>query len=296
MKRMLPMETRRRHTIGKILGIGAVLLLAALFVFAKREEIKETPVGETQKEETVELEFEPEVLEYDGKGTLDLMEGVRARTKDGEDLTGQVQAVLTGDGTNGRKKIRYSVFSEDGEETTKTRTLQLTGYTGPSLSVDDSLELTADDLDDLVACLAQQKALTADDGFGGDASDQVTWVRQRVAQGRYEITFTLRNDYLDTVSAHAQASISGDVPDLVLELSDTSITIPAGSSFYPLAYVVTAQDPDYGDILSRVEVINLADVSRPGTYFVTYRLLSLDGTQMAEASMQVTVTGGSRYD
>ncbi len=288
---------REKSFVFRILGIGAFLLLLLLFLIAKRQEMPKNQVKEKDTQETtVELNFQPEVLEYDGSGMLDLLEGVEAKTKDGTDLTDQVQAILTGDGTQNQKKIRYSVFSEDGEEVTRTRTLQMTGYTGPKLTVSSSLDLTAEDLDDLVSYLTEEKALSADDGFGRDASGQVTWVRQRIGEGTYEITFTLRNDYMDTVSTQTEASISGDVSDLTLELAYTSISIPAGSSFYPLDYVVTAQDPDYGEILSRIQIINTVNVNQPGTYFVTYTLLSLDGTQKAEASMQVIVTGGNQHD
>ena len=38
------------------------------------------------------------------------------------------------------------------------------------------------------------------------------------------------------------------------------------------------------------------DPSRPGSYVVSYTLTSLDGTQEAEAVLQVTVTGEGSYD
>lgn len=278
------------HLWQKIVGAAAAVLLAGLLVLT---EIGDRMVSEAEAggdREVISISFDPEVLEYDGTGALDLLEGVTAVGEDGTDLTDRVQAVLTPDGGNDEKKIRYAVFSEDGEETTRTRTLHLEGYTGPSLEVSDGLELSARDLEDLVEVLKERKELTADDGFSRDASGQVSWVRARLGEGIYAVTFTLRNDFYDEDTCTVEASISGDVSDIVLELTQTSVSIPAGSEFYPLEYVASAYDPDYGNIISNVQISGSVDVSWPGSYRLIYTLRSVDGTQQAEALLQVEVT------
>lgn len=278
------------HLWQKIVGAAAVLLLIGLLAAAEFSDRAAVAVR-TREKETVSIVFEPEILEYDGAGELDLMEGVTALGEDGRDLTDQVQAVLTPDGQDNEKKIRYAVFTEDGEETTRTRTLCLEGYTGPDLNVAGSLELDAGDLEDLVEILKEREELTADDGFSRDASDQVSWVRRRQGEGKYSITFTLRNDFYDEDTCTVEASVSGEVSDIKLELSQTDIVIPAGSEFYPLEYVVSAYDPDFGDISSNLQITGSVDVYTPGSYRLIYTLRSADRTQEAEAMLQVEVTG-----
>ena len=287
---------REKRTLFVILGIGAVILLIVLFITAKKKDIDLAQRSTEKERKTVELQFTPEVLEYDGRGKLDLLKGVRATTQDGEDVTDEVQAVLTAGGTEKEKEIRYSVFSEDGKETTKKRTLRMKGYTGPELTVEEDLEIKADDLKNLISILVRRDELKAEDGFGKDASGQVSWVRQRISEGKYEITFTLRNNYMDTVSIQTLASITGEVSDIELQLLETSVSIPQGSNFYPLYYVAEATDPLYGDISSRIEINSMVNTNQPGTYLVVYTLLSVDSTQKAEAALQVTVTGGNMYD
>ncbi len=291
------MGSRRRGK--QAIGVAALFLLLLLFLTAiyQERQVSLGQSGETRRdEERIVLSFEPEILEYDGSGPLDLMEGVTAIDPSGRDVTGEVQAVLTADGTGNEKKIRYSVFAENGAETTTTRTLRLEGYTGPQIQVQDPLELTAEDLDDLVHILANRELLTADDGFGNQVLSQVSWVRRRQAKGVYTIRFELRNDYQDAIQVTAEARISGQVSDIELELAQTRISIPTGSSFYPMEYVAAASDPQQGDLLSQVKYNSSVDPSRPGSYVVSYTLTSLDGTQEAEAVLQVTVTGEGSYD
>ena len=214
--------------------MAALFLLLLLFLTAiyQERQVSLGQSGETRRdEERIVLSFEPEILEYDGSGPLDLMEGVTAIDPSGRDVTGEVQAVLT-----------------------------------------------------------------ADDGFGNQVLSQVSWVRRRQAKGVYTIRFELRNDYQDAIQVTAEARISGQVSDIELELAQTRISIPTGSSFYPMEYVAAASDPQQGDLLSQVKYNSSVDPSRPGSYVVSYTLTSLDGTQEAEAVLQVTVTGEGSYD
>lgn len=278
----------------RIAGIAALALLLALLTAVKRSEAPE-PEASIREKTRIELTFEPELLSYDGSGKLDLLEGVHAQTEDGEDLSGEVEAVLISTGTENEKRIRYSVFAGDGSRAAAVRTLKLTGYAGPALSVEEGLEISAEKLDGLTGYLAGEGLLRAEDGFGNDVSDKVTWYREKLGTGAYRLTFTLTNDYLDTVSVSVRAKLSGEPGDIELLLSDSSIVLSQGAEFYPMDYVVSALDPDYGEIRSRLTVSGTVDTLTPGNYTLIYTLTSLDNTQKAEAALLVKVTEGN-YD
>lgn len=238
-----------------------------------------------------EIQLDSEVLEYDGSGTLNLMEGVQAVGPEGEDLTERVQAILTGDGTLLEKQIRYSVFTEEGRETTVTRTLKMVGYTGPKLSVEDGLVLEAEDLPDLIQILTEQGDLTADNGFGQNAANEVSYTREKRGEGYYEVEFKLQNEYLDETSQTVEMWITGEVQDIELTLSQSSIQIAAGTEFYPQEWIETAHDPVHGDMTSQVQIENRVNLSQAGQYSVIYTLYSYDHTQKAEAVLRVEVVG-----
>lgn len=283
---------KRKHNRRVILGIVSVLLLTGLLGAAYIQDKKKQAEPQTVREtEEIQFLFEPEVLTYGGERNFDFMKGISARTRDGTDVTDTVQAVLTADGTQNEKVIRYTAFDSQGKEATQTRTLKMEDYKGPQLSVKDPLQIDAGELDNLAETLGEKGDLTAQDGFGNDCISQVTWVRTRLSKGKYSITFTLNNSFLDTARQTVEADITGEVSDIELHLTETSITIPTGSEFYPLDYVQEALDPRQGSLLSRVQVNNLVDVTQPGRYQVIYTVYSLDGTQKAEAVLAVTVTG-----
>ena len=244
------------------------------------------------KEETdalAVLEFESEELVYSGNGKLDLMDGVRAESSLGEDLTSQVSAVLTGEGTENKKTVRYTVFDSQGKEVSQTRTLLLKDYQGPQIQAEDSLELTAEDLENLIETLEKRGEIKGEDGFGMDITDRITWKREKLSTGRYLLTFTLSNDYLDTVQKEAEAYIEGEPQDIQITLAEDSVTIPLGAEFSPWDYVLAAQDPSFGSIADRIQISSSVDVSVPGNYYVVYTAESVDQTQTAEAVLRVTV-------
>lgn len=281
---------RNHKRFPHIAGAVSAVMLLALLAFSGLVLDRQKRSADTENaEEKITLSFEPEVLCYDGTGPLDLLEGATAVSSDGKDMTDQLQAVLTPEGDGVERQVRYSVFSPEGKETTETRILRLEGYTGPDIQVEDPLELSAEDLTDLSAVLRERELLTADDGFSRDASDQVSWVRTRISRGSYTITFTLRNQFYDEAACTVRATVSGEVSDIELELLETSVTISVGEEFDPMRYVALAYDPDQGDMISSVQVSSTVDISRPGTYLVTYTLRSADQTQEARQVLQVRV-------
>lgn len=284
-----------RQNLFRIIGAAAACLLVLLLLLAWRREYgaDQTAADRPKEEAKASFSFQSDELVYSGKGKLDLMDGVTATDSRGNDLTSQVNALLTGEGSGSRKKIRYSVFDEEGREVTGERTLVLKQYQGPKIEMDTSLELEAEDLEDLIGRLRERGEIKGLDGFGVDITDRITWRREKIAAWLYEITFSLDNDYLDHTQETVQARISGEVQDLTLNLWENRIEIPVGSEFYPWDYLESAQDPSFGSIAERVQIQSMVNTAVPGSYSVVYSVTSVDGTQTAEAVLQVTVTGGA---
>lgn len=279
----------RQRWIYKAAGITAVFLFAGILAAAVFQDSKNRISVKEETDALAVLEFESEELVYSGSGKLDLMDGVRAENSQGEDLTSQVSAVLTGEGTENKKTVRYTVFDSQGKEVSRTRTLLLKDYQGPQIQAEDSLELTAEDLENLIETLEKRGEIKGEDGFGMDITDQITWKRKKLSTGRYLLTFTLSNDYLDTVQKEAEAYIEGEPQDIQLTLAEDSVTIPLGAEFSPWDYVLAAQDPSFGSIADRIQISSNVDVSVPGNYYVVYTAESVDQTQTAEAVLRVTV-------
>lgn len=279
----------RQRWIYKAAGITAVFLFAGILAAAVFQDSKNRISVKEESDALAVLEFESEELVYSGSGKLDLMDGVRAESSLGEDLTSQVSAVLTGEGTENKKTVRYTVFDSQGKEVSRTRTLLLKDYQGPQIQAEDSLELTAEDLENLIETLEKRGEIKGEDGFGMDITDQITWKRKKLSTGRYLLTFTLSNDYLDTVQKEAEAYIEGEPQDIQLTLAEDSVTIPLGAEFSPWDYVLAAQDPSFGSIADRIQISSSVDVSVPGNYYVVYTAESVDQTQTAEAVLRVTV-------
>ena len=279
----------RQRWIFKAAGITAVFLFAGILAAAVFQDSKNRISVKEETDALAVLEFESEELVYSGSGKLDLMDGVRAESSLGEDLTSQVSAVLTGEGTGNKKTVRYTVFDSQGKEVSRTRTLLLKDYQGPQIQAEDSLELTAEDLENLIETLEKRGEIKGEDGFGMDITDRITWKREKLSTGRYLLTFTLSNDYLDTVQKEAEAYIEGEPQDIQITLAEDSVTIPLGAEFSPWDYVLAAQDPSFGSIADRIQISSSVDVSVPGNYYVVYTAESVDQTQTAEAVLRVTV-------
>lgn len=270
-----------------VIGAAAAVLLAAVLVISLwigRRQQTETP-GEEQGG-TVRLEFENEALHYDGTGALNLMEGVRAVDADGSDVTDQVTAVVSAGDNITEKRIRYSVFSGDGEETVGCRQLILENYMGPTIETADALSLEAEELADPAVHLSESGQMTVQDGFGKDAADQVTWIREKTAPGTYDITFTYVNQFSDTAERTVPVSVNGETEDLTITLLTEEAVIPLGSEFDPEDYLEIS-DPTGS--AGSVQVTGEVDTEREGRYSVYYTVISSDHTQKAGALLKVEV-------
>lgn len=270
-----------------VIGAAAAVLLAAVLVISLwigRRQQTETP-GEEQGG-TVRLEFENEALHYDGTGALNLMEGVRAVDADGSDVTDQVTAVVSAGDNMTKKRIRYSVFCGDGEETVGYRQLILENYMGPTIETADALSLEAEELADPAVHLSESGQMTVQDGFGKDAADQVTWIREKTAPGTYDITFTYVNQFSDTAERTVPVSVNGETEDLTITLLTDEAEIPLGTEFDPEDYLEIS-DPTGS--ASSVQVTGEVDTEREGRYSVYYTVISSDRTQRAGVLLKVEV-------
>lgn len=278
---------RKNDKTSAVIGAAAAVLLAAVLVISLwigRRQQTETP-GEEQGG-TVRLEFENEALHYDGTGALNLMEGVRAVDADGSDVTDQVTAVVSAGDDIAEKRVRYSVFSGDGEETVGYRQLILENYTGPSIETADALSLEAEELADPAVHLSESGQMTVQDGFGKDAADQVTWIREKTAPGTYDITFTYVNQFSDTAERTVPVLVNGETEDLTITLLTDEAEIPLGTEFDPEDYLEIS-DPTGS--ASSVQVTGEVDTEREGRYSVYYTVISSDRTQRAGVLLKVEV-------
>ena len=280
---------RRNNLIWKVMvGLAALICTVVLLILAAaRDRQDETPARET-KGTGAEILFETEELVYDGEGMLDLMEGVSARDRDGNDLTDLVEVSLLADDRLTAKRIQYRLFDENGAEVARERKLVLSGYEGPKITAADPLELEASQLSDLIGVLKEQKALSAQDGFSRDITDQVTCKRKKVGTNTYEMRFQVRNQFQDSDEVTVTAHIEGEVKDPVITLYTDEAVLSVGSEWDPYAYLASA-DNGLGSAVDQVQVEDAVNIGVPGSYRVVYKLDSYDHTAETEAVLRVTV-------
>lgn len=277
---------RKNNKTSAFIGAAAAVLLAVVLGISLWIGRQQAKVPGEESHETVRLELENEAVHYDGTGTLELLEGVRAVDADGGDVTDQVTAVVSAGDSITEKQIRYSVFSGDGEETVRYRRLILENYSGPSIETADTLSLEAEELSDPAVHLSESGQMTVQDGFGKDAADQVTWIREKTAPGTYDITFTYVNQFSDTAERTVPVSVNGETEDLTITLLTEEAVIPQGSEFDPEDYLEIS-DPTGS--ASSVQVTGEVDTEREGRYSVYYTVISSDRTQRAGVLLKVEV-------
>ena len=277
---------RKMNKTFAVIGAAAAVLLAAVLIISLWLGRQQTKTLGEEPDGTVRLEFENEAVHYDGTGALDLMEGVHAVDADGGDVTDLVTAVVSAGDNITEKRIRYSVFSGDGEETVGCRQLILENYMGPTIETADTLSLEAEELSDPAVHLSESGQMTVQDGFGKDAADQVTWIREKTAPGTYDITFTYVNQFSDTAERTVPVAVNGETEDLTLTLLTEEAVIRPGTEFDPEDYLEIS-DPTGS--ASSVQVTGEVDTEREGRYSVYYTVISSDHTQKAGALLKVEV-------
>ena len=271
------------------LGVLAALLLGVLLMYAVQQRPEQVNSALTKKTQKCQIQWSPEILVYDGTSELDIMQGVLVTDEDGNDRTSDARAVLQNTEQLNQKMIYYSLNGYSEKLTDQGRMLLLENYTGPTIQVDSEVQLTVTQLGNLPGVLAERKQLEADNGYGKEITGQVSWYREKTAEGEYSIFFTVSNEFGDVATAQCRAYIDGVKDDIVLTLRQEQISISQNEPFVPLDWVLEAEDANGENLIDGVEVEGTVNSSVPGNYTITYRLTSLDGRQCATRNLSVKV-------
>lgn len=271
------------------LGVLAAILLGVLLMYAVQQRPEQVNSALTKKTQKCQIQWSPEILVYDGTSELDIMQGVLVTDEDGNDRTSDARAVLQNTEQLNQKMIYYSLNGYSEKLTDQGRMLLLENYTGPTIQVDSEVQLTVTQLGNLPGVLAERKQLEADNGYGKEITGQVSWYREKTAEGEYSIFFTVSNEFGDVATAQCRAYIDGVKDDIVLTLRQEQISISQNEPFVPLDWVLEAEDANGKNLIDGVEVEGTVNSSVPGNYTITYRLTSLDGRQCATRNLSVKV-------
>lgn len=271
------------------LGVLAAILLGVLLMYAVQQRPEQVNSALTKKTQKCQIQWSPEILVYDGTSELDIMQGVLVTDEDGNDRTSDARAVLQNTEQLNQKMIYYSLNGYSEKLTDQGRMLLLENYTGPTIQVDSEVQLTVTQLGNLPGVLAERKQLEADNGYGMEITGQVSWYREKTAEGEYSIFFTVSNEFGDVATAQCRAYIDGVKDDIVLTLRQEQISISQNEPFVPLDWVLEAEDANGENLIDGVEVKGTVNSSVPGNYTITYRLTSLDGRQCATRNLSVKV-------
>ena len=271
------------------LGVLAAILLGVLLMYAVQQRPEQVNSALTKKTQKCQIQWSPEILVYDGTSELDIMQGVLVTDENGNDRTSDARAVLQNTEQLNQKMIYYSLNGYSEKLTDQGRMLLLENYTGPTIQVDSEVQLTVTQLGNLPGVLAERKQLEADNGYGKEITGQVSWYREKTAEGEYSIFFTVSNEFGDVATAQCRAYIDGVKDDIVLTLRQEQISISQNEPFVPLDWVLEAEDANGENLIDGVEVEGTVNSSVPGNYTITYRLTSLDGRQCATRNLSVKV-------
>lgn len=271
------------------LGVLAAILLGVLLMYAVQQRPEQVNSALTKKTQKCQIQWSPEILVYDGTSELDIMQGVLVTDEDGNDRTSDARAVLQNTEQLNQKMIYYSLNGYSEKLTDQGRMLLLENYTGPTIQVDSEVQLTVTQLGNLPGVLAERKQLEADNGYGKEITGQVSWYREKTAEGEYSIFFTVSNEFGDVATAQCRAYIDGVKDDIVLTLRQEQVSISQNEPFVPLDWVLEAEDANGENLIDGVEVEGTVNSSVPGNYTITYRLTSLDGRQCATRNLSVKV-------
>ena len=278
--------------------IVSLCIVAALFLFEDNitgyfEEVKKSSISISADEDSGSsyIVTPSEDLEYDGTSTLDVMEGVSAVDTDGSDITDDITVqIISGDSFN-EKTVRYSVFNSNYQLITKDRTLILSNYEGPSISVDLDIDIDDYDLSNIVSELIEVGALSAKDGYGNDVSEDIAFSYTLInsSSSLYQVVFSINNIYGDTDSVSFNTNIYSASDGPTVTLIQSSVTISVDSDFDPMDYVDSATDTNGEDISELVNVSGDINLSKAGQYTLTYSVTNADGETSPSVNLIVYV-------
>lgn len=271
------------------IGILALVTMVAFLIFVFRySHLIDHKTNTVTEYNPGSITFDSDEIVFDGTNQLDLLAGVHIDDGNGNDITDAANVVITADGTQNRKIVRYTCFDAQGHTLTATRTLVMVNYAGPSLKVSQPLTIDASVLDNLIPYLQSSNHLTALDGYGLNITPTVTCQREFISEGLYKMTFHVVNSYQDEKTVSVNVRINGKVDDPTIVLFSDSVSIPMGRNFEPMNFVVS-QAPCVG----KIDVDSSVNVSKPGNYRVIYTAYTKDMTAKSTKIMHVTVNGNA---
>lgn len=234
------------------------------------------------KKPTIRLSYGD--MKYSGKEAFNIMDGVTALDVDGEtDITDQVNVIIVTDTSIAKKIVRYSVVGSNGNVATNERRLNLVNYTGPSIYVSNDIAITSEDLDDLVSVLIERDAIRAEDGFGNDITETISYNYEAFADSeKYKFTFTVHNLFSDVASKSIFAEVKGSGEGPTLILARKTVTLKKGDVFNPFEYIKRVYDKKDGDLTEFVSILGKVDTNKEGQYTVTYSVSNSEGVSVTQ--------------
>ncbi len=204
------MEQQNKVKLNIIITSVLIVLTAALFITFKAHSDSYKPAETDQRITRHTFSFDPEVLIYDGKGELNLLEGVLASSSDGTDCTERITAEIKQTDSISDKIIIYKIYNPDMSFTSSDRKLHLENYSGPSISFSGAgIKLLSDDENLILSELLNQNLIRADDGYGKDISKKArVSVISKDSSGKCSIVISVENFLGDTASVHSSVTVS----------------------------------------------------------------------------------------
>lgn len=243
---------------------------------------------------TITLNVPDEPYTYNGSGTFDPLRDVTAVDSDGTDLTNAVQVSVTESASYTEKELVYTVTGKSLRSITATRELRLENYSGPAITIaTETIQCDISKLSTLSELIFNNKFVTAEDGFGHDISQSLTVEKRNdiLKSGLYNMTVTAENFLHDKVTASIAVEVSGELHDNPIILASDTAVIDVGDKFDPTSYILSAEDPEYGDLLPYVRFTTDLNIFRAGEYYMNFFISGFDGVSSAPVTLHITVIG-----
>ena len=238
----------------------------------------------------LEIRLESDTLTYDGSAALDLLSGVTVVDKDENPVDLDIYSSIKSTEDSNTKIITYSVRDEEGREATAERTLALSNYNGPTLTIGQPYpEILDVELNHILETFHNDNLLKANDGYGKDITSAIQY-SYKIADNKarnVDITFTITNHFDDKVSETITVPIGRTKPLIVL--NKTSVTIKKGETLDPLSYVESATNEEGEDLVSLIQLDGDVNTAAAGTYTITYTLKDSDQEEADPVKVTVVV-------
>lgn len=279
-----------------IITVSAIslVLLICITIFADKFFINTASDNSGNSENDgipITFTLDSNTLFYDGSGKLNFMEGVHATDNKGNDITHLIKASIADSKTGKGKIISYSINKTGYEFSQTERALELSNYNKPSIKLEaSSLSMDLSERDTYLKQIIADKIITADDGFGHDISSGIHSkdLSEIAESGEYTIKFSIENFLNDSAEISVPITVTGEIVNAEIILSTETVSIPTGSEFNPMDYVLTATDDNGNDLTHLINTDNPVDTSTPGQYTVTYSIKANDSFSSA-VSLTVVV-------